>query len=78
MYDARYSGIFDREHSYLTRNYDNLVPFHARLTVTKNSLRTIGPNIWNSIPIEIRNMPTKNQFKTNYAKYLISLYSLSS
>ena len=62
----------------MTRNYDNLVPFHARLTVTKNSLRTIGPNIWNSIPTEMKNVLTKNQLKTQYTKYLISLYNLSS
>ena len=78
VYETRHTGIFDRDHSYSTRAYDDLVPFHARLTVTKNSLRTIGPNIWNSIPNEIRNLPTKTQFKNNYKKYLISLYSQPS
>ena len=75
MFEARHSGIFDRNHRYSTRSYDDLVPFQARLTATKNSLRVCGPNIWNSIPLEIRNLPTISIFKNRYKKHLISLYS---
>ena len=77
MFDARHTGIFDRDHSYPTRSHQDLMPFHARLTVTKNSMRTVGPNIWNNIPQEIRNIPTKSSFKYHYKKYLISLYCLT-
>ena len=75
MFEARHSGIFDRNHQYSTRTYYDLVPFQARLTATKNSLRVSGPNIWNTIPLEIRNLPTLSIFKNHYKKHLISLYS---
>ena len=54
MFEARHSGIFDRNHPYPTRGQDDLLPFNARLTITEKSLRTIGPNTWNSIPQEIK------------------------
>ena len=75
MFEARHSGIFDRNHPYATRSYHDLVPFYARLTVTRNSLRVAGPNIWNSIPLEIRNLPTLPMFKNHYKKHLLSLYN---
>ena len=75
MFEARHSGIFDRNHRYSTRSYYDLVPFHARLTATKNSLRVCGPNIWNTIPQEIRNLPTISIFRNRYKEHLISLYS---
>ena len=77
MFEARHSGIFDRNHRYPTRSFYDLVPFPARLTVTKNSMKVCGPNIWNSIPIEIRNLPTLPVFKNQYKKHLISLYNLT-
>ena len=74
MFEARHSGIFDRNHHYATRSYRNLVPFDARLTITENSLRVSGPNVWNSIPQEIRDVPTLSIFKTRYKKHLLLLY----
>ena len=74
MFEARHSGIFDRNHHYATRSYRNLVPFDARLTITENSLRVSGPNVWNSIPQEIRDVPTLSIFKNRYKKHLLSSY----
>ena len=74
MFEARHSGIFDRNHPYPTRGQDDLLPFNARLTITENSLRTIGPNTWNSIPQEIKNSPTLSIFKNRYKHYLLSTY----
>ena len=76
MFEARHSGIFDRNHHYATRSHHDLVPFHARLTITKNSLRVSGPNIWNSIPQEIRNIRSQEIFKNQYKKHLLSFYNL--
>ena len=75
MYDTWQSGQFHRTHTYGTRNRNELLPFQARLTVTKNSLRVIGPNIWNSIPPEIQNLTTRSSFKFNFKKYLLSFYN---
>ena len=74
MFDARHSGIFDRNHHYATRSYQELNPFSNRLTVTENSLRVCGPIIWNSIPQEIRNVPSVSIFKNKYKKHLLSTY----
>ena len=75
MFEARHSGNYDRTHRYPTRSFNDLVPSHARLTVTQNSINVCGPNIWNSIPQEIRDLPTLSIFKNNYKNYLISLYN---
>ncbi len=48
-----------------TRSEENdlLVIPPRRLTTTECSLRYFGTIIWNSIPIEIRNLPTRDLFK---------------
>ena len=74
MYERWQSGIYDRTHSYQTRNRSDLIPNQSRLTVTRNSLSVVGPNLWNTIPAEIQNCPSKNSFKFNYKKYLLSFY----
>ena len=74
MFGARHSGEFDRNHPYPTRSYNDLVPLYARLNVTQNSLKVSGPSVWNSIPQEIRNLPTLSMFKNRYKKYLLSMY----
>ena len=74
MFEARHSGEFDRNHPYPTRSYNDLVPIYARLNVTQNYLKVSGPNVWNSIPQEIRNLPSLSMFKNRYKKYLLSMY----
>ena len=75
MYVNNMSAQFRRTHDYFTRGHDNLLPLDARLTLTQNSLSVVGPNIWNTIPEEIRNSPSRNSFKFNYKKFLLSRYS---
>ena len=74
MFDARHSGIFDRNHPYETRSYHDLTPFNSRLRVTENSLRVSGPNIWSRIPQDIRDEPSISIFKSRYKKHLLSNY----
>ena len=76
MYANWESGSFSSNHDYNTRNRNSLVPRAARLTVTQNSLSVAGPNIWNSIPFEIRESPTRNIFKNRMKNYLLSNYTL--
>ena len=75
MYDHNTHTQFIRSHEYNTRQRENLLPPHARLTLTQNSMSVVGPNIWNSIPEDIRNSPSRNSFKFNYKKFLLSFYS---
>ena len=76
MYDRAQSGLYNRTHVYNTRNRDDLLPNRPRMTITQNSLSVAGPNIWNSIPTEIQNSPSRNSFKFKYKKYMLSLYRL--
>ena len=75
MYEHNLSAQYLRSHSYHTRGRDELLPHSARLTLTQNSISVAGPNIWNTIPEEIRNSPSRNSFKFNYKKYLLSFYA---
>ena len=76
MYNQWHSGIYNRTHVYSTRNRDDLLPNQARLTISQNSLSHAGPNIWNSIPLEIKNSPSRNSFKFNFKRHLLSFYSV--
>ena len=76
MYDRRSTDAYERQHQYETRNRNNLLPGRARLSVTKNSMHSIGPIIWNSIPEHIRNSRTRSSFKSQYKKHLISSYNI--
>ena len=75
MHDNSSTGQFNRTHSHNTRNRNDFLPNRARLTITQNSIKVIGPNIWNSIPENIRALPTKTSFKNQYKTYLLSFYS---
>ena len=75
VYDHRES-FFPASHNYDTRNSANMQIARSRLTITQNSINVIGPNIWNSIPIEIQNSLTRNSFKYNYKNFLISSYEI--
>ena len=75
MYDHPIPSELIRSHDYPTRGHDELLPLAARLTLTQNSMSVVGPNIWNKIPAEIKNYPSRNSFKFNYKKFLLSFYS---
>ena len=75
MYENRNLNLYERTHSYHTRNRNNLMPTRGRLTVTNNSISTVGPNIWNNIPEEIRNLPSRDSFKFHYKNWLLSSYA---
>ena len=75
MYDNSGTGQFARTHSHNTRHKNDLLPTRARLAITQNSINVIGPNIWNTIPDNIRALPSKTSFKKQYKTYLLSFYS---
>ena len=56
MYQHNMSAQYLRSQAYHTRGQDVLLPHSARLTLTQNSISVAGPNIWNTIPEEIRNV----------------------
>ena len=75
MYQHNSSVNFLRTHDYATRGHDDLLPQSARLTLTQNSISVKGPNLWRSIPEDIRNSPSYNCFKFSYKKFLLSSYT---
>ena len=54
MYDHDIPAQFIRSHDYSTRGSNDLRPQSARLTLTLNSISVNGPNIWNTIPLDIK------------------------
>ena len=75
MYDHEIPTHFIRSHNYHTRGSSDLLPGQARLTSTLNSLSVVGPNIWNTIPEDIKNSASRNSFKFKYKRHLLSFYS---
>ena len=75
MYEHNASEQYIRSHAYHTRGQNELLPNSARLTLTQNSISIVGPNIWSTIPEEIRNSPSRNSFKFKYKKHLLSFYA---
>ena len=62
MYNNWEAESYAVSHDYNTRNRNSLVPSAARLTATERSISVVGPNIWNSIPFDIRESPTISIF----------------
>ena len=50
----------DDVHMYTTRQKGNLHLNSCRLNVKKFTVRVYGPLLWNSIPVDIRILPTIN------------------
>lgn len=62
------------QHEHYTRNRDDLPANFQRLTGTQRSISYSGPQIWNSLPLGIRNLQTEKAFKNKLKDYLISFY----
>ena len=75
MYDHGVHTQRIRSHGYSTRRGGELVPGFARLTLTENSMLVAGPNVWSSIPDDIKNSPSRNSFKFEYKRFLLSSYN---
>ena len=65
---------FSRIHSHNTRDRESLRPQFQRLTVSQKSLSFQGPNLWNEIPAEIKDVDRVTIFKKQLKEYLISKY----
>ena len=62
------------QHTYFTRTHENLrVPAH-NLTLFQHSLSYLGPKTWNSIPSNIKALPTIHSFKKQFKKHILSNY----
>src|SRR6218665_143885 len=62
-------------HDHYTRNRDNFAIQYARTDYRKFSLRCRGPEVWNLIPLNLRDLKTFYSFKRNWKKYMIHDYT---
>ena len=74
IYDQLSSGRYAREHGHYTRNRNDLRSVQARLTMCQHSISVAGPNIFNSLPSNIREAPSRDSFKIRCKNYLLSFY----
>ena len=75
MFKARCNGLYLIEHERTTRNRDQSAysNFH-RLELTQHAVSFAGPKLWNSLPINLRNIESLGQFKRSLQKYFIDSY----
>ena len=60
-------------HSYPTRHSTNFRPKLCRTNIKKFTLTSQGPNLWNSLPNDIKTTPTFSSFKIKLKKHMTSL-----
>ena len=68
--------ILHPEHGHLTRSRDNeqlLVPF-PRVDAIKINFQYQFISIWNSIPINLKTLPTVNSFKKALTQHYVNMY----
>jgi len=63
------------QHVYGTRNRNNLVPAHQRLSSTQRSLSYACPKIFNEIPLNIREARTIKEFRRRLRDSLVEGYA---
>ena len=66
------------EHSYLTRNRNQIVPDKFRSNAIKNSIFFFGPKFLNSLPANVKNITILAIFKKRVMRYLVenAFYSI--
>ena len=62
-------------HSYRTRSADLYRPHIFSSDLARNTIKTQGPLLWNSISITIRNCMSSKSFSSKYMYFLISQYN---
>ena len=61
-------------HDYTTRNRHNLVIPRMKKATSQLSWMYRGNHLWNSLPVELRNVNSSNKFKILLKRYLLSKY----
>ena len=60
-------------HSHDTRLTTKIHIEHSRTKISQFAIKNYGPNIWNSLPPEINEIPNINIFKKKLKLYLITI-----
>ena len=75
MHKSLKLGKYQTQHSLNTRNRDLAQSVTQRLTQGQQSIAHMGPQTWNSLPVEIRRIDDLRIFKLRLKSYLINQYS---
>ena len=71
-----YNFIFNNQvHNYNTRQSKNLHEIRCKSSTRKNTIRYLGPTLWNSLPILLKTKTSIFCFSSSYKKLLRSTYS---
>ena len=62
-------------HLYNTRSSDNFHLTNPRTTLAQRSIKHNGPDVWHSLPIDIKHRTLISSFKTVLKRHLLSLYN---
>ena len=61
-------------HVHVTRNRNRLLPAYQRLSQTQRSVSFSVPNVWNSLPLNIRQSQSLSTFKYMLKQHLVDSY----
>lgn len=72
---ANFNSFFIyRDHNYSIRCGDRIYPYFCKLTSSQKFIKYLGPNIWNSVPDQVKSSHTLSSFKYSLKMYLLSKY----
>ena len=64
-------------HTYNTRQKSNIHIEYTRTTCRKNTVRMLGPRLWNILPTEVKSAPALPVFKRRLRKLMLSSFTLN-
>ena len=69
----QYSFQFNEDvHTHFTRQVHKLHNIYSRTHVRQRSMQYQGLKIWNSLPLEIKNVSSLNLFKINIKRHIFN------
>ena len=75
---SKFQSMFQRNeeiHSHNTRNSCNFHLFNPKTSLAHRSIRHSGPDIWHSLPEEIKKCSSLYSFKATLKKHILSSYN---
>ena len=69
------NGHYQISHNLNTRHRQLALPKFHSLTRTRQSITCSGPNLWNTLPDSLRNIPSLSVFKLKLRAYYLSQYA---
>ena len=75
MFHNRGSLIYRHPDAYHTRGANLLAPVFRRLSMTQKSVGFAGPKLWNSLPLNVREIESFYSFKRAVRAHLLQSYN---